>query len=434
VKKKLITHFYNLAKNKLFSLNRSLTGNDTLKSLQILRNEIPQIKIKKFKCGKKVYDWKVPSEWNVKDAFVKDYTGKKIIDFKLNNLHLVSYSKPINKFYSKKELFKKLYYSNKLKKAIPYVTSYYKKDWGFCVSKNQYDEFNKIYKKSDKFYVSIKSEFKKDGFMNYAELIIPGQSKQELLISSYICHPSMANNELSGPIVWMALAKYFLKKKNKKTLRFILIPETIGSIAYINKNFTKLKKNVLGGYILTTIGDERNHSCLLSKQQNSLSDQCLLKAYKNLKIKKFKKFNFADRGSDERQFNSPWIDLKLSSIFRSKYQTYKEYHTSFDNFELVTQKGVLGGFRVAQEALNIFLNTIVPICKVTCEPMLSKKRLYPSINSELQAKTNSKKLLEFLQYSDGNYSLEQIAQKIKFDKKKTYRLLNILKKNNLIVI
>ena len=227
---------------KLFPINRSLTGKGSLKTLKIIRSEIPNLKIKKFKSGKKVYDWKIPSEWNAYDAYVKDKRGRKIIDFKKNNLHLVGYSKPIKKKINKQELFKHLHTLEKLPKAIPYVTSYYNKYWGFCSTHNQKKLINKNYRIKDKFEICINTKFNKSGFMHYGELILPGLSKKEILISTYICHPSMANNELSGPLVAIALSKFFIKRKLKKTLRFLFIPETIGSIAYIYKNIKSLKK------------------------------------------------------------------------------------------------------------------------------------------------------------------------------------------------
>ena len=195
---------------KLFPINRSLTGKGSLKTLKIIRSEIPNLKIKKFKSGKKVYDWKIPSEWNAYDAYVKDKRGRKIIDFKKNNLHLVGYSKPIKKKINKQELFKHLHTLEKLPKAIPYVTSYYNKYWGFCSTHNQKKLINKNYRIKDKFEICINTKFNKSGFMHYGELILPGLSKKEILISTYICHPSMANNELSGPLVAIALSKFFI--------------------------------------------------------------------------------------------------------------------------------------------------------------------------------------------------------------------------------
>ena len=219
--------FYKLGKNVLFPICRSLTGSGVRKTLNIIKKELPDLKVKKVKCGTKVFDWKIPPEWNVTDAYVLDKNGLKIIDFKKHNLHLVGYSTPLKKTLTKKDLFKNLYFLKKQPKAIPYITSYYKKRWGFCVSYSQFKQFDKKYSSKDKFKVVINSSLKNNGNLNYGELILKGKSKQEILISTYICHPSMANNELSGSIVSMGLIDYFSKKKLNKTLRFIFIPETV---------------------------------------------------------------------------------------------------------------------------------------------------------------------------------------------------------------
>ena len=223
----VINKYYNIGKNKLFKLNRSITGKDTFKTLKIIQKEFIDFKIKKkIKCGTKVFDWKVPPEWNVKEAFVvEDKFGKKIIDIRNHNLHLISYSRNIKKIISKKELFRNLHFLKKQPNAIPYITSYYEKKWGFCISYNQYKKFNKIYKNVDKFKIVINSNYNNKGYLKYGEIVIGKQNKQEILISTYICHPSMANNELSGPIVSMTLINYFQKKKKRlnKRLRFIFI-------------------------------------------------------------------------------------------------------------------------------------------------------------------------------------------------------------------
>ena len=293
--------YYNLAKQILFPICRSLTGKGVVKTLKIVKKEFPNLKIKKIKSGTKIFDWNIPPEWNVFDAYILDKKGNKIVDFKKNNLHLVGYSVPVNKTITKNELLKKLYFLRNQPKAIPYITSYYKKRWGFCVTYNQFNEIKNNYSNYDTFKIVIKSNLKKNGYLNYGELILRGKSKQEILISTYICHSSMANNELSGPIVSMGLINYYKRIKNlKKTLRFIFIPETIGSISYLNKNLKHLKENVIGGYNLSCIGDERQHSCMFSKYKNSPSDEAVIEAYKKLKINNYKVYSFLERGSDER--------------------------------------------------------------------------------------------------------------------------------------
>ena len=427
-----INKYYKLAKFNLFPICRSLTGRGIKKTLKIIKNEFSDLKIYSIPSGTKVFDWNVPSEWNVTDAYVLDKDNKKIINFKLNSLHLIGYSIPVNKILNKIQLFKNLYSLPKQPEAIPYITSYYKKYWGFCITHNKKIEFDKKYKKNDKFKVIIKSNLNSNGNLNYGELIIPGKSKQEILISTYICHPSMANNELSGPIVAMSLIKHFKKfKKLNKTIRFIFIPETIGSITYLSKNLNNLKSNVIGGYNLSCIGDERQHSCMLSKYENSPSDKALLEAYKKLKIK-FKLYSFLKRGSDERQYNSPGIDLPITSIFRSKYGEYPEYHTSLDDFNLVTIKGVKGGFKVAKKAIEILLKNIIPKNKILCEPQMGKRGLYPNLSTKSGSK-KSKIYMNFLQYADGKNDLKFIAKKIKINLRSAKKKYIFLKKNNLII-
>jgi len=426
-----IKKYYNIAKTKLFPITRSLTGDGVKKTLNIIQKELPKLKIKKFKSGTKVFDWNIPEEWNVTDAYVIDKYNNRIIDFKKNNLHLVGYSIPIKKNITKKELFKNLYFLKNQPKAIPYITSYYKRRWGFCISYNEYKILDKRYSLNDKFKVVINSNLNKKGNLNYGELILKGKSKKEILISTYICHPSMANNELSGPIVSMGLINYFKNKKLNKTLRFVFIPETIGSISYLSKNLKYLKENVIGGYNLSCIGDERQHSCMFSKYQNSPSDEAVIEAYKSLRIKNYKIYSFLKRGSDERQYNSPGIDLKISSIFRTKYGEYPEYHTSLDNFNLVTLKGCVGGFNVARKSIEILLERIYPKCKIMCEPQMGKRGLYPTLSTKNENKL-TRSYMDFLQYADGTNSLEKISNLIKLDLKSVRKIYQILFKNFLI--
>ena len=270
-----VKKYYNLAK-KVFFINRSITGRGTYNTLKIFAKEFDNFKIRQFKSGNKVFDWVVPSEWNIDDAFVKDKYKNKIINFYNSNLHVIGYSTKVNRYLKKNELLKRLHSLKNYKNAIPYITSYYKKYWGFCVSENQKELIKKKYNSEDLFEVKINSSFNKKGKMHYGEFFIKGNSKKEILISTYICHPSMANNELSGPVVALSLISYFSKLNNKYSMRFLFLPETIGVISYLSKNLNNLKKNVVGGYNLTCIGDDKNHSYILSKYQNSPSDYALL--------------------------------------------------------------------------------------------------------------------------------------------------------------
>ena len=425
-----VKKYLNIAKKDLFFLCRSITGIGVRKTLKIIKKNFPNLQVKSIKSGTKVFDWKIPPEWNIYKAYVMDKYKNIIIDYKINNLHIVNYSIPQDKIISKKDLLLKLYYDSKLHDAIPYKTSYYEKNWGFCVTNRQRKKIISKYRNSDKFRIKIKTNLNKKGNLNYAELFLKGKSKQEILISTYICHPSMANNELSGPIISMSLIDYFKKKKLEKSLRFIFVPETIGAIGYLHKNLNNLKKNVIGGLQLTCVGDERQHSCLLTKYQDQLIDKIILKNYKKLNIK-FKKYTFLDRGSDERQFNSPHINLPIASIFRSKYGTYNEYHTSKDDFKLVTLKGLQGSFNLVKKIIFDLQQAIVPISKIKCEPQLSsKKNLLKILNKNKLI--NSRNILNFLQYCDGKNNLEMIAKNIKLNLNDANKVLKTCKNYNLI--
>ena len=423
--------YYNFAKNELFPICRSITGKGTEQTLKKIQRFFPKLKIYKIKSGTKIFDWKIPDEWNIKNAYVIDKYQNKIIDFKKNNLHIVGYSKPMKKRLTKKELLNKIYSLPAQSDAIPYVTSYYKKDWGFCTTDIVRKLIVKNYSKNDKFDVLIDTSFKKNGYLQYGEYFIKGKTSKEIIISTYICHPSMANNELSGPIVSMSLMDYFSKlPKPNKSLRFVFIPETIGSLAFLNNNLKKLKKNFLAGFNLTCIGDERMYSCMLSKYEDSISDDAIIKAYKKLKLK-FKKYSFLKRASDERQYNSPGIDLPFTSVFRSKYHEYPEYHTSKDDFKIVTKKGIKGSFKLLKLAIKIIQQNIYPITKVLGEPMLSKRGLYSTISLKNSWKS-SRSYLDVLQFSDGKNNLDKISELSKIDVKKLKKVIKILNNYNLI--
>ena len=405
-----IENFFKIGREQLYPLCRSLSGRGTLKTLKIIKKNFKNLKIKSFKSQQKVFDWKIPSQWEIKNAYILDKYNKKIVNFKDNNIHVVGYSRPIDKKINLQQLLKNLHTIPSMPDAIPYLTSYYNKTWGFCVAERFKKKLLKSYNEKDKFKVVIDSKFKFKGKLNYGEYYIKGKSKKEILISTYICHPSLANDNLSGIIVSMALIKFFSNRNNNKSIRFLFLPETIGSIAYISKNLDELKKNVIGGYILSCIGDDRNHSCMFSKYGDTVSDESLKETYSKFKIK-YKNYSFLHRGSDERQFCSPGIDLSLASIFRTKYGEFPEYHNSLDDFNLVTKKGLKGGFKIAKQAILNVDNKIIPIAKYICEPQLGKRGLYKLLSKKnIIDNQDCWKILDFLQYSDGKNDINKIAE------------------------
>ncbi len=420
-------NFLTLGK-KLWPLNRSITGNGVNQTLKILKSYNNKLKIIKFKSGKKVFDWTIPNEWEVHEAWIKDENGKKIINFEDNNLHLVGYSSPIKKKLLLKQFKDKLHFHKKQPDAIPYVTSYYKKDWGFCLT---YKQLKKMDNKK-KYEIFINSKLKK-GFLNCAEIYLPGRSKKEILFSTYICHPSMANNELSGPILSIFLSQWLKSKKNRKwSYRFIFVPETIGSIAYLSKNFQKLKKNVIGGYVLTCLGDERSYSFLPSKFKYSISDKIARHVLKK-NVKSYEEYSWLESRSDEIQFCSPGIDLPIASLMRTKYGEYPEYHTSLDTFgKVVTLNGLKGSLKLLKKIVNEFEISDFPIANFKCEPQLGKKGLYPNLSKKNTIKLDTRLIQYFLSYSDGQNSIIDIAKKCKVPYSKILKIEKILKKKKLI--
>ena len=241
----------------------------------------------------------------------------------------------------------------------------------------------------------------------------------------------MANDNLSGPIVSMSLINYFYKLKNlEKTIRFIFIPETIGAITFLNKNLSYLKENVIGGFNLSCVGDDKHHSCMFTKYENTLSDTSITEAYNKLKIK-FKRYSFLDRGSDERQYNSPGIDLPIATIFRTKFGKNPEYHTSLDDFNLVTEKGIKGAFKVVKEAIIILNKKIIPKNTILCEPQMGKRSLRSTLSTK-GIKKSTFDYMNFLQYADGKNDLKKISELIKLSYKDVFKIYNILAKHRLI--
>ena len=415
---------YKFAK-KIFNYPRSITGIGVRQTLKEIAKILPEIKIVSVNSGTKVFDWKVPLEWKVDDAYILTPDGKKICDFKKNNLHLVGYSTPINKIITKKQLLKKLFSLPDQPNAIPYVTSYYKKNWGFCISENQKSNLP-----DGKYKVFIDSKHFK-GKLNYGELVLKGKSKKEVFLSTYICHPALANNEISGPSLLTYLSKWIKSKKRRYTYRIIFIPETIGSITYLSKNLRILKKNIRYGYNISCVGDDRNFSFLESRNGNTLTDKLTINVLNKKKIK-FKKYNWLNRGSDERQYCSPGIDLPVCSLMRTKHGLYKEYHTSLDKLgTVVTQNGLKKSFNLYKSCIEQIENNILPISTIPCEPQMSKRGLYPTISTK-KSGLKVRKMMDILSLSDGNNSVNDLSNILKINTKYIYKTLKMLKKNKLI--
>ncbi|MFC3886645.1 DUF4910 domain-containing protein [Bacillus songklensis] len=409
---------------KLYPICRSITGDGVRKTLEIIQGMIP-LKIQEVPSGTKVFDWEIPKEWNIRDAYILDEEGRKIVDFKKSNLHVVSYSAPVDKVVTLDELQNHLYSIEEQPDAIPYITSYYEERWGFCITHHQ-----RMQLKEGKYRVYIDSELK-DGSLTYGELIIPGESEEEVFLSTYVCHPSMANNELSGPVLTTYLAKWILSNSRKYTYRIIFIPETIGSITYLSRNMDTMKTNIIAGFNISCVGDERAYSYLSSRSGNTLADKVALNILTFKKLD-FKSYSFLERGSDERQYCSPGIDLPVASIMRSKFGEYPEYHTSLDNMDLVTPTGLQGSFDIYTECIELIERN--ETYKINCfgEPQLGKRGLYPTLSTKESGRI-VRNMMNFLAYADGKNDLVDISNTINVPVKELYSIIDNLYKNGLIV-
>ena len=418
----------------LFSFNRSLAGNENRKTLNYLKKDIP-LKIKNLKSGLKVFDWKIPKEWKINQGYILNQ-GKKIIDYKNNNLHVASYSQPIKKKLSFEELSKKLL-THKLRKAIPYRTLYYKKDWAFCLNKDDLKKIKKISQKKEKnkFEVLIDSSFK-NGKMNYGEIIIPGKSKKEILISTYICHPSMANDNLSGVILTSLLTKYLTNFYQLNwSYRIVFVPETIGSIAYIHQNIEKFKK-IDFGLNISCVGGKGNLSFKESWNSNHFINKLVKKIFYKKKIK-FKKYKYDIHGSDERQYSYPGSSVNIVSIHKDKFYDYKEYHTSLDNLDFVKDHQILNTFQVYKDFIQeVEKQKIYKLKNTYSEPMLSKHNLYPATGGSMLPTSKIineiDKILWVLFKTNGKNTINEIAEKLDINDSQMKSIIRILEQKKII--
>lgn len=418
---------HNWAKD-LWPICRSITGNGVRQTFDYLKKIIP-INIIEVPCGTQVFDWVIPDEWNIREAWIKDAQGNKIIDFAKNNLHVISYSEAIDKRISLAELKNHIYTLPDQPNAVPYITSYYKRRWGFCMTHDQLKSLTE-----QDYHVCIDSNFNSAGSLTYADLIIPGKVVQEVLISTYICHPSMANDELSGPVVAAAVARELLRTKNYYTYRFVFIPETIGSVVYLSKHLEQMKKNTVAGFVLSCIGDNKNYSILSSPYANTLTDKVAEHVAKNISNNNFKKFSFLERGSDERQYCAPGVDLPVVGLCRTKYmdEDFPEYHTSLDDLEnVVTPEGLAGGYKFTMDCVNLLEKNFKYKLSVLCEPQLGKRGLYPAISTKSSINVVYN-MMNFVAYCNGKNDLVDICEIIGIYYRDALEYIEDFEKNKLI--
>ena len=409
---------------RLFPLARSLTGEGVRETLSIIEEEVSELNTFEVETGTKCYDWTIPPEWSVGSAYIITPEGKKICDFSKNNLHLIGYSEPFNGVLDLSELQKHLHSLPDQPSAIPYITSYYSNRWGFCISENERRNL-----KPGKYTVNIDAK-KFEGSMTYGEILLPGRTSKEILLSTYVCHPSMANNELSGIALATFCAKWLKQIDRYYSYRILFLPETIGSIFYISKNLKELKSKVVAGYVLTCIGDEGLHSLLESRDENSASNRVAKHVLKH-RFEDFNIYPYTERGSDERQYCSPGVDLPIASLMRSKYWEFSQYHTSLDDLNFVTEIGLSGSLENLKYVLLAHESNHIYHSQFFCEPQLGKRGLYENISTKTSFRS-SKLRLDLIAYCDGKHSLLDIAEKLSVPIWDLYEEVDTLLKHKII--
>lgn len=410
---------------ELWPLNRSLSGDGVRQTLSRIQEKLPSLEICEIASGQRFMDWIAPLEWRVQEAYLVAPSGQRICDFSVNNLHLVGYSVPFLGTLDLDELQSHLYSLPDQPEAVPYVTSYYSPSWGFCLSHK-----DRLALEPGLYEVVVKTTLFR-GVLNYGQVVLPGQSKREVFFSTYVCHPSMANNELSGPVLAAQLASILEKVNNYYTYRFVFIPETIGSIAYVSRHLNHLQKTMLAGFVLTCVGDERGYSFLPSRLGNSVADKAALESLQHLNID-FAAYSWLDRGSDERQYCAPGVDLPVCSVMRSKYGTYPEYHTDQDRLgTVVTAQGLASSLKFYMELVTRIESKRFPRARYLGEPQLGRRGLYPNTSIK-GAYGGVQPLLDVVSMCDGYLNISEIAGAVGLDEPDVVGLLDLATQHDLV--
>lgn len=392
---------------RLFPICRSITGDGVRETFAILR-EFVNLNIQEVPTGYRAFDWTVPKEWNIRDAYVKNSQGERVIDFRRSNLHVLNYSVPILATMTLEELRPHLYSLPEQPNAIPYRTSYYEERWGFCLSHQDLEGLTE-----GAYEVCIDSTLEV-GHLTFADALLPGTSDLELVFSTYICHPSMANHELSGPVLSALLYWLLSECEHTYTYRFIYVPETIGALVYLSENGQHMREHMHAGYVLASLGRPASYTFKRSRRGGTPADKvaehCLQHAPDGTITEVI---DFVPSGSDERQYCSPGFDLPVGLLTRPMYANFPEYHTSLDDLEFVSGDAIAESLKMCLRMVQVHeLNRTYLNLSPYGEPQLAKRGLYPSLGGfgTVAARQESlERRMYLLAFADGSHDLIDIA-------------------------
>ena len=409
----------------LWPIRRSLTGNGVRETLAYLAALIPGLRIHEVASGTRVLDWIIPDEWNLNEAYVEGAAGQRLIDASDDFLHIMGYSEPFNGSVSRGELDQHLHSLPEQPDAIPYVTSYYSRTWAFCIRDRDRESLG-----PGPFHVRIDSTLE-PGHLTYADLVIAGESAEEVLLSTYVCHPNLANNELSGPVVMAALVRWILAMERRRfSYRIVIAPETIGAITYLAHHLEHLRKVVIAGWVLTCIGDDRQYSYMPSRTGETLADRVSLQALRDRGP--FVRYPFTDRGSDERQWCAPRVDLPVCSVMRTKYGAYPEYHTSLDQLgSVVTESGLEGGLSAIIDCIELLESNRYWRSTVIGEPQFARRGLRPHLSIR-RSETSIYDISQVLAQCDGRSDIISLAESTGLPWRRVVECIDMLREHDLI--
>jgi len=387
----------------LYPVCRSITGNGVRSTLERIARQIP-IAVHEVPSGTPVFDWVVPREWNIDDAYVITPTGEKIAEFKRHNLHVLNYSVPVHKTVTLEELKQHLFTLPEHPDWIPYRTSYYKENWGFCISHNQLRSL------PDGEYEVFIDATLESGHLSYGELFLQGETSEEILFSCHVCHPSLCNDNLSGIALTTYLADCLAKQQLRYSYRFLFIPATIGSITWLALNEEKTG-SIKHGFVVTCVGDGGPFTYKKSRRGTAEIDRAVLHVLRHSR-QGFREIDFYPYGYDERQYCSPGFNLAVGSLSRSSHGQYREYHTSADNLELVKAQYLKDSFETFIDVIDLLESNRTYInLNPKCEPQLGKRGLYSQVGAPAGSRVKEMALLWVLNYSDGEHDLLDIAER-----------------------